>query len=104
MGRNLKKCQCFACKNKNNLDRLYGYYEGEYTELNRIINDLENIMDKKGKIKDNLIEELYTLLSYQRAECSCILDEIKDKIKRKETKWIKSLMRLFQRSKNRQIQ
>ena len=80
-------CNCFMCRNKDNLDRLYGYTVGRIQQLETIKRDLEHNNIKPSSIADDTLEgtlarvecdleESYTILACLQKELGITEDPL----------------------------
>lgn len=67
------KCNCFICRNQNNLDRLYGYFYAKKKIYEEILTQFDQNNIKSGSIgsNDNSLETY-------RACVECTLDEVNE--------------------------
>lgn len=77
-------CECFICKNRNNVDLLYGYFKSSYEDHKYIYNYLKDLGYKCGSLSDkDGIPQLMAILSYEVMSSGCLLQEMEDKFNSK---------------------
>lgn len=75
-----KECNCFCCRNKNNLDRRYGYYTAEYLINKQLAEKLKSLGIKNDSLVNNTLGSLLTEIEWNRDSAGCLLDEIERKL------------------------
>lgn len=75
-------CQCFTCRNKDNIDALIGYYTGSYDALKEIIELTKECLCDNNKDKDLAIKSFMAKLNYELDCNGVLLEEVE--LKKKE--------------------
>lgn len=78
-------CDCFTCRNRDNIDLLYGYYTSEYRFNKTTYEYLEKLGYKCGSLSDkDGIPRLMAILSCDQMGSGCLLSEVEDKFMKKQ--------------------
>lgn len=75
-GNNIRGCQCFTCRNKNNKDALVGYYTGAYEAYKEAIEFVRELFPDDSSPDWLKIKSLISKLSYERDCTGVLLEEV----------------------------
>ena len=75
------QCQCFTCRNKDNIDALIAYYTGCYDTLKEVIELTEECQYGNKLNKDLAFKSLLAKLNYERDCNGVLLEEVELKKK-----------------------
>lgn len=75
------QCQCFTCRNKDNIDALIAYYTGCYDTLKEVIELTEECQYGNKLNKDLAFKSLLAKLNYERYCNGVLLEEVELKKK-----------------------
>lgn len=73
-GVDIRGCQCFTCRNKNNKEALVGYYTGAYEAYKEAIGIIQE-QNCKDKADCHLIKSILSKLEYERDCSGALLEE-----------------------------
>lgn len=76
-----EQCQCFTCRNKDNVDALIAYYTGCYETLKEIIELTKECQCDNKLNKDLAFKSLLAKLNYERDCNGVLLEEVELKKK-----------------------
>ena len=75
-GVDIRGCQCFTCRNKNNKDALVGYYTGAYEAYKEAIEFVRELFPDDSSPDWLKIKSLNSKLSYERDCTGAMLEEV----------------------------
>ena len=75
-GNNIRGCQCFTCRNKNNKDALVGYYTGAYEAYKEAIEFVRELFPDDSSPDWLKIKSLISKLGYERDCTGALLEEV----------------------------
>lgn len=75
------QCQCFTCRNRDNIDALIAYYTGCYETLKEVIELTEECQYGNKLNKDLAFKSLLAKLNYERDCNGVLLEEVELKKK-----------------------
>lgn len=75
-GVDIRGCQCFTCRNKNNKDALVGYYTGAFEAYKDAIELVRELFPDDSSPDWLKIKSLISRLDYERDCSGALLEEV----------------------------